>query len=155
MTQAELIAELAARSEILTVSAPFASEVDENSNPVIIAGVQWKFCIVIEKSADDRRASRRKEYFYVKDEGTGTEEAFYMEKEPSVTLDQQTAFTNTALDWIYTQGYADYAEVMSADSNRNKIRVTLYKNLDGTNAETKSAIIWKDNGSPVQIRILT
>lgn len=154
MNQAQLLAELSSRPSFIAVSDPFAAELDSNSHPVVISGVQWKFCVVVEKSSDGRLAQRRKEYFYVKDEGLATEEAFYMEKEPPTALDQTATFVDTALTWLYAQGHANFARIVEADAARQKIRVVLYKESSATAALTRNAIVWRDGTGPVNLRYL-
>lgn len=110
---------------------------------------------VTELNAGGTAALRKTWKFYVLDYGVpATETCYDFKKDPEPELNPDAKFVDVVLDWIYSNSYANYAEVVGVDNVRKKARLILYKQVDATNYEVLNAIAWKDNGTPPEIRYL-
>jgi hypothetical protein len=155
MLQSELLAEITARPEILSVGPVMSCETDPSTgNPIgPVNGLEWKYVNVLEVSTDGKRGYRKNIRFYVHQEGEAEESAYYTQNEPNVTLDVAEQFSQNVLDYIYDQDLAEFADLVFVDNIRQRVLAKLYIQVDSTTAEVKDAILWKQDAG-VQIRYL-
>lgn len=143
----DYLAATAARTEVLAVGTHEVVDTDS-------AGVSLCQVPVTEVNAGGTAAIRKTMQFYVTDLGGAGETCYDFKKEPVPELTPAEKFVDIALDWLYSSGNANFAEIISFDDVRKKVRARLYKEISATQYEVKEAIVWKDNGTPVEIRFL-
>lgn len=144
---ATYLAAKAALPDVLAVGTHVL--IDEDSAGVALCEVP-----ITETNAGATAAIRKTMKFYVTDYGGGSETCYDFKKEPEPELNPDAKFVDVVLDWIYSNSYANYAEVVGVDNVRKKARLILYKQVDAINYEILNAIAWKDNGTAPEIRYL-
>lgn len=142
------LADIAARAEVLSIGTH--TVIDE------AAGVSLCEVPVVEvsESGTGTAALRKTMKFYVDDYGGAGETCYDFKTEPKPQLTPEEKFADVVLNWIYSNSYANVAEIITLDNDRKKARLLLYIQVDATNYEVKEAIAWKDNGTPPEIRYL-
>lgn len=144
---ATYLAAVAALPDVLAVGTH--SFIDTDSAGVTLCEVP-----VTELNEGGTAAIRKTMKFYVTDYEGPSEKCYDFKKEPTPELNPAAKFADIALDWLYTQGHADVAEIISLDETRKKVRARLYVQTNTTDYEVKEAICWKDNGTAPEIRFL-
>ena len=152
MTKAELLAQIAATQGITKVLTERLAETIEDIN--------WYEVPVLETDSTETLGWKKSIYFYVTDEGTGLEAAYFYKAEPKQDLPVEDAIRIAIQNYIYSQANVinfnllSYKEEVNGTDTIRMAIAEVYSVVDATNASKDTWILYQQNVGAISHRII-
>lgn len=152
MTKSQILAQIAASAGIKVALDPIHNETIDN--------IKWYSVPVLETDEVKSLGWKKSISFYVVDEGTGTEAAYFYKDSPKQDLPVANNVVEAIKAYIFTQANVinynllSYNETVNGSDIYRSAVVEVYIVVDGTTANKKSWVIYNKNVGAIAHRVI-